>query len=189
MAINTIVGGTAGVHMVVNYVADTLAEMEADVLANPGLYSEKTFKAIDTELFYYVDAGGNIIAGADGLDPGKSAADGPADLSSGAVTFDVTVNQNNCDPNGNDTTDGISILKFTNSTGNTMNIFGLVAPSTAKTMVIYNEGPNTVRLRNNHANGDIDNRFDLNSNINLGQKEGAWLFYDTALQKWKILNI
>lgn len=191
MAVQSITNGTVLVHIPVDYTAASLTEIQTEVAANPGTYSEKTFRALDTGLYHYVDAQDNVVSSnAVELSAGASATDGPADLSSGAVTYDITAaNEQNLDPNGNDTTDGISILKFINTAGVNRLVDGLVRPSTAKTLVVYNEGPNNVRLRNNNANGDIDNRFDLNANITIGNKEGLWLFYDTVVEKWKALNI
>lgn len=187
-----ITNGSVVVHVKVDYSEIDLVTLTTLVAGSPGVYGEKIFKTLDTGAYYYVDADDNIgEAGANTLDAGKAATDGPVDLSSGAYTYPpLTANVNNLDPtNGALTSDGVSILYFSNSSGAVRQVRGILAPSTSKTMVLYNYGPDVVRLRNENANSDAETRFAIGGNVNIGANEGLWVFYDSANQRWRALKL
>jgi len=183
-----IINGSVMVRIKVDYTEASLATLTTLIGSSPGAYSEKVFKTLDDGEYYYVDAQDVISApGANLLDAGKAASDGPVDLTSGAVTYPtLTANVNDLDPTGSGS-DGVSILNVSNNSGAMRQITGIVAPTTSKTMVIYNDGPDTVRLRDQNANAIAANRFDVGGNINITDKTGLWLIYDTVTQRWRAL--
>ena len=183
-----ITNGTVVVHIKIDYTEVDKATIITLVAGAPGTYSEKTFKALDTGLYHYVDAQDNVSGGnAATLDAGKAATDGPVDLTSGSITYPaLTANVNDLDPTGSGS-DGVSILNVSNASGGVVQIRGIVAPTTSKTMVIYSNGPDTVRLRDQNANATAANRFDIGGNINITDKTGVWLIYDTTAQRWRAL--
>jgi hypothetical protein len=189
MAIVAITNGTVVVHIIVDYTATDLTEIQTSVGSNPGTYSGKTFKALDTGLYHYVDGDDVIATKANTLDAGKSAVDGPIDFTTGQIDYPtLTGNTDNLDPTGSGS-DGVNVLNLFNSSGAQMDIRGIVAPSTGKSMIIYNDGPDNVRLQPQNANATAANRFEVGGNLVLNDKESVMIWYDATIQRWKALRI
>jgi hypothetical protein len=186
MAIEQLTNGSVIVHMKVDYTADNLAEIQSAVSANQALYAGKVLKAKDTGRFHYVDQDGVISNGQEEKFRAFNGDGNPASISEGRVSMTITANTDNLAvTNG---VDKCAVLLLDNSTGNRIELRGLEAAATTKTLILYNTGNAAIRLKNNNANANVNNRFDINGNFDISRKRGVWLFYDKSTNKWRILN-
>jgi hypothetical protein len=88
--------------------------------------------------------------------------------------------QNNYNPAG---LADANVLRLT-STG-AQSITGIVAPSTTKTITIFNIGASNITLTDASASSVAANRFQMNGNIILGANEGVILWYDVTTTRWR----
>lgn len=88
--------------------------------------------------------------------------------------------QNNYNPTG---LADANVLRLT-STG-AQNITGIVAPSTTKTITIFNIGASNITLIDASASSAADNRFQMNGNTILNPNEGIILWYDITTARWR----
>lgn len=181
--------GSVIVRIKIDYTAIGITEILSEIVANPGLYSNKTIKALDTSEYYYIDSNDNVEGGATDIKPNLKST---ADLVEGVYTYPtLTSDENNLDPsNGSMTSDNVNLLYLSNNSGKTRKIGGILKPSTGKTMAIHNGGPDDIQLVSNSAYPDSrDSRLSLGKNLKIKAGRGIWLFYDFSAKGWKCLSI
>jgi hypothetical protein len=111
----------------------------------------------------------------------------------GALTFGtaltppaLTGNTNNYNPADLDST----VLLRLSSTRN-FSLTGIVPPdiTEARMIFLYNVGTNNIKLKNNDASSDAENRFLFGSNKNIQPDEGLGMVYDPVSLRWRAFGI
>lgn len=100
----------------------------------------------------------------------------------------VTVNTNSDDLNIPNLTSGVTIRVDT--TGN-RDLTGIVPPDTGQSSILFitNVGTGTLRLKNNDAGSQANNRFIMGTNENLSTDQSAIFVYDTTGLHWRMYAI
>jgi len=190
MSITAVINGSVVTKIKVDFKANNKLEVETEVTANPGVYSDKVFKLLDGSYLYVTpndvveDPESNLltfsqIMGDTGVlnFPGK------------VFTVNITGNVTELDPAGTGSSDDVDLIIFTNSAGNGKQIKGLVPATKNKSIAYYNEGPDSVSLRDMNGGPPVESRFDIRSHLTLDEKEGVIGYYDMGDLKHKLFRI
>jgi hypothetical protein len=99
-----------------------------------------------------------------------------------SVTVNINTNEDNLLINGLSNT----VLVRLNNTGNN-DLTGIIPADITKSqmIILQNVGSGLIRLKNNSASSDPNNRFLIGVNTNLAQDEGITLVYDEIDNRWR----
>lgn len=100
---------------------------------------------------------------------------------------EITSNQDNYNPTGwlDSGVPQVTLMNCFADSGD-KDLTGIQAPSPGVICILYlyNEGGDKIKLKNNSGSSSAANRFDLKADINLDDKKGIILMYDTSKSRW-----